>query len=80
MWMGACRWDSEAFFSESLLSNFLSNDLISHIVMNGWDWGIYLVCSLLLYYSLCFVRIGMEARRQANGYLKRWKHGIEVWE
>ena len=62
----ACGWEHvdgtvKHFFSESLLSNFLTNDLISHIVMNGWDWGIYLVCSLLLYYSLCFVRIGMEA-------------------
>ena len=46
MWMGACRWDSEAFFSESLLSNFLSNDLIHNledILDNNIDKDLILV-------------------------------------
>ena len=42
---GACGWERgdgtvRQFFSGCLLSNFLSNDLISHISMKEWEWCI----------------------------------------
>ncbi len=47
MGMGLWRQECGAIFFWLSVVNFLSNDLISHIAMEEWEWCIYLVGSHL---------------------------------